>query len=289
VRRTRIRRAALAAVLLCAIAPAADANAAGNWARIDTVQGPIGDVDAGRILFMQANHTWAVKNRRTDQVTQVTGLPSEEASANDSSRGFLEPHGAIFELDVTGQSSRQIVEWRDGTPVDLGQGGALTVKGSWAIWSLGNTLFRRDLATGAAPITISTSAAFDSGDVAANGDVVFSDSDLKAVRRYRGGTTDLIGSAAVNRRYTDPATDGTNVVWADIGPCCGTPDGSLRAYGPSGDIALANTQRANNPVRGVDYRLEGDWIAFTRLASRALWTRTPGGSRHRSARPAPAA
>jgi Big-like domain-containing protein/PKD domain-containing protein len=274
-RQTRSRRAALAALLLCAIAPAADANAAPNWTRLDTAQGAIGGVDAGRILFLKANHDWAVKNRRTDQLTQVPTL-DEETSANDSTRGFLEPHGAIFQVDVPGQVLPEIVEWRDGTLVDLDQGNALTVKGSWAVWSVGNTLLRRDLATGAAPVTITTTAASGSGDVAANGDVVFSDSDLKAVRRYRGGTIDLLGSATGTRRYTDPATDGTNVMWADIGPCCGTPDGSLRAYGPSGDIALADTQRANNPVRGVDYRLAGGWIAFTRGVSRAIWTRAPG-------------
>jgi hypothetical protein len=127
--------------------------------------------------------------------------------------GWLHPQGAIF---ASTASFGHVFDWRSGTLVDLGVGNStssLVAKGSWAIWSSGATLLRRDLAAGT-NLTVSTVAINNGSDVAANGDVVFAVAATRDVYRYRSGVETRITADLDSAHWNMmPVTDGVNVLY----------------------------------------------------------------------------
>ena len=257
---------------------------AASWPQIDSVDGVVQDADASRILFREftgsesgsfASGPLAIKDRRTDAITQIAGLPGKPV------RGHLTPYGALVETEVSSPSFHiELYDWRPGSSaVDLGKvwSGQVKVAGSFAAWKREGELSVRDLTAGT---TTKVSSFAKTWDVADNGDVVFTDEEdpdaVDSLWRYRGGTKQLLAGATEFTRNTDPRTDGINVVWKQITNCCAEPDTSLQGYGPSGAFPLVNT----TPAGG--YQVADGWIAFTRGAGSSggssVWMRDQLGN-----------
>lgn len=131
----------------------------------------------------------------------------------------LTPRGAIFR--VPAGLSTSIVEVRDGVTTAV-MDPALTepaVADSFAIWNIGQTLFRRDLVSGTTA-TVATGTINSGNSVAPNGDVAWATTSNDIRWRHNGVdqvvTTD--GATALNKR---PVTDGAIVAYTK-GPFNGT-------------------------------------------------------------------
>ena len=279
-RRLGYSLAALATVAAAALAP--PALAAGTMVEVDDVAGLIYSVDDTRILFRESGTAFAIKQRDSGQLTTVA-----LAANRQPSHGYLTPHGAVLGTSQTASPFQDhMEELYDGVLTDHGafSGGSLRAAGNFAIFSQGNQLLRRDVSVPpllGAPVTISTGAGNIDNDVAANGDVAYWTTNCGGcpseygIARYRGGTTDTLAFKDATHWHTYPRTDGINVVWREVSPCCFDETGSIRGYGPSGPFTLENTTRNYWPVPDADYRVAGGYVAFTRgeRGARQVWLR----------------
>lgn len=251
--------------------------------------GPIWDVQPDRILCYRslgAAKGLVIRNR-------TNGLDTAIPGSEQSSHGLLTPKGAIFVVPTWWPSELvQVLEWRDGAIVELGDLGystpsyTLTVKGDFALWNCGETLVWRNLGT-ATNQKISSIAGNNRNDVADNGDAVYWTGARKYppydyhIFRYRGGTTtQLTSDTELWNVY--PVTDGVNTVYQKSDPCCGTQRYGLFLNNGSTEIELAALQlRQARPSPGPDYQVSRGWVAFTRLGTGGqlqVWTRSPSGT-----------
>jgi hypothetical protein len=243
---------------------------------IDSVPGQIYDVDATRILYRLSDSAIAIKDRATEDLTTIS-LPH----ANPPAGGFLTSHGAIYATSTSTAPFRHLYERRDGTDIDRGPFDSFfRVAGNFAAWTNGTALFREDLSTGTI-VQIASDAGNTQNDVAADGDVAYWTTDF-SIMRYPGLVgSDTLATGDETHWESYPVTDGTNVVWRETGNNT-APPASLRGYGPAGPFALADTTRDGEPLPGIDYRVSGGFVAFTRAVGnqgdKEIWLREPDGT-----------
>lgn len=239
---------------------------------VENVSGRIWDVQPDRILFFEESddtYTLKILDRASKEETVVR-------AGTDGWRpqyGYLTPLGAIFvEWSEYSRRWQPVRYWRNGALWGWSYGNALTVAGSYAIWNdltptgwcCNPTLIRRDLMAGT-NVTVSATGTAYTGDVAANGDVVYRGFSGQ-VFRYREG---------VNTPLTDgtyPRTDGINVIYRKS-------DNRIAVYGTSGEVILTSPRSAE-PSPGTDYQANNGWVAFTKLDTGGVlqvWTRSPSG------------
>lgn len=165
---------------------------------------------------------------------------------------------------------RRVLEWKDGVVTDLGavrySGGVsvATDLAAWARWApSGYELLMRELASGADTRFAPEVTARAGLDVAANGDLVYSDGSN--VFRYRAGATSPVTSATAHAAAIQPRTDGAAVayqmgsdlvVWRD-GVERGL--GTLPVWRPGIESGLWNV-----PDREVPYLVRDGWVAYDR-------------------------
>lgn len=256
-----------------------------GWELVDRVPGTILDADDEQILFVDSGGTPRIRERATQATTTIPLPPPDEAQY-----GYLTTHGAIFVANDPNTFEGRLYEWRDGSLIDLGlpnSSSSLVVAGDYAIWSGGSVLFRRDLDAGTT-ITVSTAAGNIENDVAANGDVVFWSygSDYEVLRYRAGVTTQLTNDPS--RWNTYPLTDGVNVVFRNISPCCATEDGSIGVFTAAGQQIMLDSFRSRWPDPREEYAAAGGWVAYTKAgpgSTLEVWTRSPAGVHRRSSPP----
>lgn len=261
-------------------------EASNNLSEVASVGGHIFDVRPDRILFLEGR-TLKIRDRSSGLDTVVINDPVIEVSY-----GFLSPKGAIFVAYTVNELRFRLYDWRDGDLVGLGlldSSSSLKVKGKYAIWNVFSpnvaspngaySLVLRDLDSGI-NAQVSTIAGNISNDVSASGDVAYwsADSSTKYnIYRYRaGGSVKLTNDTALWNTY--PLTDGINVVYRKSTPCCGgNQTYAIMLYRPSGEVTLSPPSRQELRP-DFDYRVNGGWVAFTRLSAtglRQVWTRSP--------------
>ena len=267
---------ALGLVLLAS----APAQGAIEWRHAGAIQGTrspqIFDADATRIMYTDGA-ALLVLDRRSGQITPIAIPAGQRLFA-----GELTARGAIVEVTIDGSSSHRIREWRDGVLLDLGPGVALTATGGFAVWNGEDpntrNLYRRDIGAGSTQ-QISSSALVGRDDVAANGDVVFSNqSPPHHVYRYRAGVTTQMSATVAARSETWPLTDGVNVAYRRSPP---TESGqwSLAMANDAGEVALGASD--DDPRPNLHYAVAGGWVAAVRRGGdgiREVVMRSPGGS-----------
>jgi len=255
-------------------------EASNNLSEVASIGGRILDARSDRILFLEGTKTLKIRDLASGLDAIVTDDPAIEVQG-----GFLAPKGAIFIADRPGGSPSSVYDWRDGNLINLGllNSSSFKVKGKYAIWSVSpplaaNSLVLRDLDSGT-NIQVSTIAGNTSNDVSASGDVVYGSNDSSTNRniyRYRaGGSVKLTNDTALMNSF--PLTDGINVVYMKSTPCCGNQTYAIMLYGPSGEVTLSQSS-TRGPSPDLDYRVNGGWVAFTRLSAtelRQVWTRSP--------------
>ena len=227
------------------------------------------DLDANRLLFSDSVDRIWLRDRATGSRTLIAQLGTIPY-------GRLHAQGAIF---ASTNVYAHVFDWRAGTLLDLGGANSprsLEVAGSWAIWSNGKTLTRRDLAAGT-NVTVSTNAFNIDNDVAANGDVVFTDYSYD-VHRYRAGViTPITADPDTEYRNVSPVTDGTNVLYlksTQYGRPV-TQKGRVTLWDGAAETVLSDT------VPATWYAANGGWIAYPMVdgaGNQQIRTRAPDGT-----------
>ena len=218
------------------------------------------DVQDDRILYLQDSGTTTSLKVLTRSTHQTDVIPSVSlyGSTLIPQYGFLTPKGAIF---VAAAENDGIYDWRDaqleylGSPDSLG---SLKVKGNYAIWCDGTSLFLRDLVAGTNTLVAGSGVGNTDNDVAPNGDVVYWGSAYYNIFRYRGGvTTQLTNDTTFWHTY--PLTDGDRVLYRK------EKSGltSIVEYGSLGEVILT-PPRDNYRSPGFDYQINNGHVAFTK-------------------------
>jgi hypothetical protein len=233
-----------------------------HWVPVDSAGTRILDLDAGRILFADSTASPVALGLR-DRATLA-----EERVPTALSSGFyalLAPHGAVV---MDGGTAAHVREWRDGALLDLGtaDSASLVVSGTWAAWTSGASVLRRDLAAGST-VLVAADAVPGHADVADNGDVVYVRAD-STIMRYRDG----VPAALTPDAAAGPVTDGINVVFRRA------LHTTLRTAAGV-DTVLAVRPSAYRPW--AEYQAEGGWVAWCRNVFDAteIWVRPPTGAK----------
>jgi len=221
------------------------------------------DVDSTRLLFRDST--------AAGQEVALLDLPSGVRTLIHPlqpgavvTTAYLTPAGAIV---AAGLGIDSIFELRGGVVRSVGEAARykLRVAGEWAAWhTSGLQLYRRNTTTGAQELL---NAHAEMGDVADNGDVVFTASGT--LRWRHGGTTLTLPQGILAR------TDGTQVVYHRT---VNDLQGTFRHDGVS-ETLLGN--RAIGPEGLPPYAVNGGWAAFVTPGTDGithLFTRAPDGT-----------
>lgn len=247
---------------------------------IASATGTVLDVSGDKMLLID-------RSTATDRLilrTISTGIDDTIPYANPDNtiRGFVSPHGAIFLEKKTSSANRTLYEWRDRDLLSTASVDSLSLKvsGSYAIHldhdlALNRTtLFRRDLGTGVdAAIGSAVSPGGSTHAVAANGDVVFTTDDPRqGIFRYRAGAvTSVVSGFATSNSFGVLKTDGYNVMFVLASAGGGRP--TIR-FARNGVSTALSTGQFFFPS-STDYDAAGDWMAFMKEDAsniRQVWT-----------------
>jgi hypothetical protein len=230
-----------------------------------SVGGTVLDARNHRVFHLQAGAAAAVTDMSTGIVDTIPTIAGETVSY-----GFVSPHGAIF---VTAYPGANVYEWRDGVLVNLGYSNSsqsLADDGSFAIWSNGLSLYRRDLDAGVTTL-VSTTASNGSNSILANGDVVYASSTSPTqIFRWSNGVQVKLSSDPTMSYFWPAADDSSgNVVAVRRTPA-----------GPNQEIVLI-TPSGETPLRSAESNIgaffgSGGYAAWT--SDSGLWRRDPLGN-----------
>jgi hypothetical protein len=251
--------------------------------RIGQVPGQIVDVSGARILYLDSSASRArlkVLNRATEQTVTVPAVP-----AHDPEYGWLVPGGVIFRASGGDSTTIRLYEWCGGSQViDLGplnSDFSVVVRAPYVIWSDGMTLYRRDLATGRT-VVVATEAGNWYNDLLPTGAVIYWTEDGSyRIMRYYEGKTEQVSPDTLGLWNVYPITDGTNVAYLRVTPCCRGPQDYSIILGHGRRETALTTPGSYDPSPGTDYEVAGGWTAFQETSStgdRQTWLRDPGGA-----------
>lgn len=229
------------------------------------------DTDATRFLFVDsvAGEPARVKVRPLGGGAE-TVLLDIPAGEGDAVEGYLFPGGAIF------STLHHVYEWRGGGTSQLANtpflGYTLDVEGSWAVWNVGMTLYRRDLGAGT-NVVVATNATNNGNEVAPDGDVAYIRTTDGDVVWWRGAP---IGGLEVAPAGW-PLTDGTQVIFTQ------GAEQSIWLYRNGTVQVLATLALSLSPHRY--FEVNNGWAAWvTTDAGNNLqvWTMDPAGTRRQA-------
>ena len=211
-------------------------------------------------------------------------------------RGTLTGHGAVFAVIDAFPASESVWEWRDGVFVSLGplvSSGRLVVNGSFLAWlsPLSSVtgqvvLHLRDLATGTTSaidiLTPSPFSSVDEFDLTADGVLIYSKPTPGGAEiwRYVNGASEQITFATRGSFDAAPRSDGTVTVFTRRSFADGSTAIALTDGGREETLATCEGEACNLRA-GVDYDVNGGWVAFTRRThdgTSSLWLRRPDGT-----------
>jgi hypothetical protein len=248
-----------------------------------SADGTILDILGGRVLYRTTSGPpLAIRTLATGAVEVIQTPAGREVRA-----AFLHPTGAIIDLSLP--NPRTFHDWRGGTLTTLCSAtcSGLEVDSPFAIYSVGTTLYRRDLRSGVSTV-VSTGAGNTDNDVAPDGSVSFWSSGDYSIYWYRAGSTTRVtqDDPAVTWNVS-PATDGRSVVWARRNAAGQPILWRIMMHDGVAETELA-APRTTGPGLRLDYDARNGWIAFTREVSgtRSLWTRSPSGELRQASAPA---
>ena len=139
--------------------------------------------------------------------------------------GWLVQGAVIFHAEGADVTTDRLYEWDGGSDVtDLGPLNStysVVVRAPYVIWSDGSTLYRRDLATGQT-VVVATDAGNEDNDLLPTGGVIYwAYGSSYRIMRYQGGQTEQVSPDTPGLWNIYPITDGSNVVYQRLTPCCG--------------------------------------------------------------------
>jgi hypothetical protein len=241
----------------------------------DTIPGYIHDISSDRILYSNDKGVF-IRNRQSGEdelISQSINLFSQVRT------GSLIPDGALF-IGWLALNRAGLFQWKNGELRQIKKGdnpayypSYIIVRGDYAIWNEYESLYRMDLRSGE-DLLITTNAASAGNDLAVNGDVVYMTNQYQ-IARWRNGET-IIFPTEPNFWSIAPYTDGTNIVYSKVPPCCkeDVPPSSIWLITPSGEFSLGKTTSATSTING-DYKLNNGWVAYRKTDG--FWLRSPDG------------
>jgi hypothetical protein len=255
------------------------------------VGGPVTDAGGARVLFVDSST--GVPALQLRDLTAGTTQTLETGDVVVATFGFLTTGGALYEHQAPGPTfAQRLYEWRAGAVSDLGRLASpqsLRVAGDKATYSALDpvrTLMSRDLVSGISQAA-TTDAANGQNDVAANGDIAYWTFNTAAlgynVYRLRNGVARaLTADPAATTWNTSPITDGVNVVYIKITPCCALQTYRIAMHDGTTEKVLSVPQTS----AGLSYAAAGGFVAYTSrdAVSPALqvWRHGPEGERQLS-------
>lgn len=250
--------------------------------QIGQVPGQIIDVSGARILYLDSSASRVmlkVLDRATRRTVTVPAVPG-----HDPGYGWLVPGGVIFRASGGDSTTVRLYEWCGGLHVnDLGPLNStfsVVVRAPYVIWSDGTTLYRRDLATRRTAV-VATDAGNWYNDLLPTGEVIYwTDDSSYRIMRYYEGKTEQVSPDTPGLWNVYPITDGTNVVYMRLTPCCSNQDYSIILNHGTRETALTSPG-SYEPSSGTDYEVAGGWTAFQETSStgdQQTWLRDPGGT-----------
>jgi hypothetical protein len=241
---------------------------ASSIVRVDSGGSLAMDADSTRLLFADAYRNVWINQRPGGTRTLIRA----DSTFDYEPYGWLYPLGALFSL----YENMDVYDWRAGVLTDLGSS-YLDVAGNWAIHGNGfGRIVRRDLATGT-EVTVTSSGI--PGDVADNGDVVWSNGN---VYRYRDGVaTQLTSDGGTGRFNVYPVTDGVNVAYLKTDNAATTypPVGRVTLWHDGVETTLSTVSYSYFPEH--HFAVNGGWTAYVdrdNAGFRQVRTRAPDGT-----------
>jgi hypothetical protein len=261
-----------------------------NLMEVAQVPGPIWDVDADRMLYVDASGGYEVLKIR-DRALGTDEIVLDDPGAT-LDNGRLAPRGAIFVALTPDLPAYTVLEWRDGSLIALDEPDpieSLDVAGDYAIWHSGQdsgTITRRDLQQGTNILVTEEAGTGGPGasNVAADGDVVFFSSSSYDIFRYddEGGLEQLTDDPDDVVRNIDPVTDGNIVVYRKAECCISEFDvWSIAVHDGTSETVLTTEPSEDAPQPDADYTVAGGWVAFTDVGpsgTRQVSVRAPDGT-----------
>jgi hypothetical protein len=253
-----------------------DSSPVRQWHEVETVPGGIVDVDATRILYVEASGTQSVLKVRTrgkdaDQAVETV------ADADAPVYGYLTPAGALWVAPKVPHVGMEfdVYEWRGGQVRSLGtlaDPSSMVASGGRALWAAKGGWELLDLATGQSSVL---SVGSGSGaDLSESGTLVYASDTDHRIYRSVGGVATAISDGAYVSEY--PLTDGTLVAYRQ------RTSGSEELYrvvlwAPGGEVFHTDWV-AVAPSPGLGYQVLKGWIAYSvpgATGALAAWLKPP--------------
>ncbi|WP_149181665.1 InlB B-repeat-containing protein [Streptomyces sp. TRM49041] len=215
-----------------------------------------------RVLYSDPSTSPArlkIKDRNSGEVTTLPTAPDRHHD-----HGWLTPLGAVFSALGSDITTERLYEWSGGNDLtDLGPlNSALSpqVRGTYAIWSNGTTLYRRNVNTHQTTV-VATDAGNWRNDLLPNGEVIYWSSGREyQIKRYHDGATEQLTHDTTLWNFY-PVADGMNVVYAKGDPCCRDQEFAVWLHDGSREIQLTPPS-GDQPDQGESYDVAGGWTAF---------------------------
>jgi hypothetical protein len=242
-------------------------------------EGIVMDALDSRLLWRSPSRTFA-------GIRHLSGGTSDTLIASTGRTvaiGYLTPNGAAFSSYSDTPPYALLHLWRMGslTTKELNSASELAASGPYVIYTTPGPfgqLYRTDVTNGT-DLLIATSAAITINSLGENGDVAYTNSSY-VITRYRGSTNTAISDGSGGQFWdVGPFTDGVNVVFERVPPCCTGSHTEVWLYDGTSLIMLAQSDVTSAPVS--DYVVNGGWTAFTTpdaSLQRQIWTRSPTGT-----------
>src|ERR1700722_6807370 len=273
--------------LLAMVAPSSGAAGAAAPAylnpalvQVGQVPGQIADVSQTQILYLDSSAspvTLKVQDRASGQTVTVPAAPGRHPVF-----GSLFPGGVVFSAEGADVTTDRLYEWDGGTDLtDLGplnSSESAVVRAPYVIWSNAMTLYQRDLATGQT-VVAATDAGNWKNDLLPTGEVVYwTDNPTYQIMRYENGQTEQVSPDTPGLWNIYPITDGSNVVYTRLTPCCSGAQTYSIVLNHEGTETQLTPPSSYEPNPGWDYEAAGGWTAFQQPGSTGgtqTWLRDP--------------
>ncbi len=255
-----------------------------NLTRVKDFSGLIIDFDGQDVLIKTSADTGdslaiaSISSVLIDSIDVPTGLIVSD------SHSFLTPMGAIFTTREVGGNvlTANIYDWNNSQLFDLGfpnSASSLTVSGDYAIWSVGENLWRRQLSS-KSNIQISNNAGNWQNAVGSNGVVGYwaYDNNYTVVKYESGINTTLATDSNYWNTYVE--SDGELFVYRKHDACCSNQQYAITLHDGVNETVLTDF-RDEEPNPGRDYQVNNGWLVFTELGGLGqthVWSRDAAGT-----------
>lgn len=203
----------------------------------------------------------------------------------------LTPYGTLLSVIDTVTNSYSFVDWNAGSLYTFPYGVVVldNLAGNYATWSNDSLLYLRNLQT--ATNTLVSSIGSSENQVASNGSVAYMANDHN-IYRFANNISTLISNNAGDKWNNGPVTNGSNIVYNKVNPCCVdtccvSPPWLLHLYNGQSDTLLSDMEvnfglpPGSGPSISYSYQTNNNYVAYPKQDTAAfvqIWLRDSSGA-----------